>query len=58
MNLTEEGRATFEHMAAKYRARLQEIVERWSPEDHPEVRTMLTAFSRQLLAQMPRVSTS
>ncbi|WP_066558628.1 MFS transporter [Croceicoccus bisphenolivorans] len=58
LNLTEEGRATFEHMAAKYRARLQEIVERWSPEDHPEVRTMLTAFSRQLLAQMPRVSTS
>lgn len=52
--LAEAGRSTFQHMVANYRARLAEIIGRWSPEAHPEVRAMLTGFVRQLLSDLPR----
>jgi EmrB/QacA subfamily drug resistance transporter len=50
---TEAGRNTFRQMVARYRARLAEILERWSPDDHDEARAMLTNFARDLIAELP-----
>lgn len=50
---TENGWATFRKMVARYRSRLAEIVERWSPDDHTEVRAMLTGFARDLMSDLP-----
>ena len=40
-------------MVVRYRARLTEILERWSPKDHEEVRTMLNAFALGLIEDLP-----
>lgn len=50
---TEAGRATFREMVARYRERLAHIIERWSPDDHAEVRAMLTGFARDLISDLP-----
>ncbi|WOI57210.1 MFS transporter [Palleronia sp. LCG004] len=50
---TAAGRTLFERMAQRYRTRLAELVARWNPENHAEVRQMLTDFSRELIATMP-----
>ncbi len=55
--LTDEGLACFQQMAANYRARLAEIVEQWSPEEHEEVRQLLTGFVRELVTDIPRPPT-
>ena len=47
------GRETFDRLVAGYRNRLGEVLERWSPEDHAEVRTMLDRFATDLVADLP-----
>jgi hypothetical protein len=49
-----KGSALVETMVARFRARLSEVVGRWHPEEHKEVRHMLTDFSRDLIRTMPR----
>ncbi len=51
---TPDGRAIFEKMVARFRIGLSEIVARWHPEDHEDVRQMLTDFARDLARTMPR----
>ncbi|MCG8393446.1 MAG: MDR family MFS transporter [Pseudomonadales bacterium] len=51
--LTDAGRAYFQRLVSRYRARLVELVARWSPEEHEEVRQMLTRYARELVAELP-----
>jgi EmrB/QacA subfamily drug resistance transporter len=51
--VSETGRRTFEQIVAGYRARLAQFLDRWSPEDHEEVRTMLNGLARDLVAELP-----
>ena len=50
---TEKGRGTYRRMVTRYRARLTELVERWHPRNHAEVRTMLNEFAQGLIADLP-----
>jgi MFS family permease len=50
---TAAGRETFDRLVGGYRARLAEFVARWSPEEHEEVRAMLSSFARNLVAEIP-----
>lgn len=47
------GQQVFDRMAAEYRNRLSEVIERWSPEEHAEVRQMLNRLSRSMIATLP-----
>ena len=47
------GRQMYEQIITGYRARLTQIVERWNPEHHEEVRAMLNGLSRELVAELP-----
>jgi EmrB/QacA subfamily drug resistance transporter len=51
--VSEAGRRIFEQIVAGYRARLSQILERWSPEDHEEVRALLNGLARELVAELP-----
>jgi DNA-binding MarR family transcriptional regulator len=51
--VSEAGRRIFEQIVAGYRARLAQILERWSPEDHEEVRALLNGLARELVAELP-----
>jgi hypothetical protein len=51
--ITNAGQQEFDGMVASYRNRLAQFLERWSPEDHAEVRTMLTAHARALVEDIP-----
>ena len=51
--VTNAGHQEFESMVASYRSRLTHFLERWSPEDHAEVRTMLAAHARALIEEIP-----
>jgi EmrB/QacA subfamily drug resistance transporter len=55
---SEAGRRTFEQVVAGYRSRLATILERWSPEDHEEVRSMLNGLARELVSELPASSSS
>ncbi|MBI1418707.1 MAG: DHA2 family efflux MFS transporter permease subunit [Limimaricola sp.] len=50
---TPQGRITFDGMATRYRARLSELVARWEPDKHDDVRAMLTRLSRSLIEGLP-----
>jgi hypothetical protein len=47
------GSQAFDSIVVGYRHRLAEVLERWSPEEHAEVRTMLDRFARDLVAELP-----
>ncbi|HPQ96451.1 MAG TPA: MDR family MFS transporter [Thiolinea sp.] len=51
--MTAAGNAASSDMVTRYRARLAEILQRWSPEAHAEARAMLSDFARQLVAELP-----
>ncbi|EKE43071.1 EmrB/QacA subfamily drug resistance transporter [Oceaniovalibus guishaninsula JLT2003] len=51
---TPAGRETVAALTGRFRARLSALVARWHPEEHEEVRAMLTDFARDLMATMPR----
>ena len=48
-----QGRADYDRIVAGYRERTAAFVERWSPEEHAEVRAMLTRLARDLVADLP-----
>jgi len=47
------GKDVVERLAEHYRRRLEEYVQRWSPEERPDVRERLSALSRSLMAELP-----
>jgi EmrB/QacA subfamily drug resistance transporter len=47
------GRQSFERMVAVRRARLGQLLERWAPEEHAEVRAMLDGLAQTLIADPP-----
>ena len=49
------GRDAFERMVAERRARLAQILARWTPEEHEEVRAMLDRLAQTLMADPPAV---
>ncbi len=48
-----QGQETFQHLVSEHRARLTALLAHWSPENHPEVRTMLDRLARIFLAELP-----
>lgn len=50
---SDHARAVYDRLVAGYRSRLAEFVDRWSPEDHSDVRAMLNDFAHTLLAELP-----
>jgi EmrB/QacA subfamily drug resistance transporter len=54
LRATPEGAALVETMVSRFRARLSELVSRWHPEAHEEVREMLVEFARDLIRTIPR----
>jgi len=53
---TNAGRYEFDRMVAAYSERLTRFLQRWSPEDHPEVRAMLNNHARALIEEVPALS--
>jgi hypothetical protein len=49
------GRDAFERMVAMRRTRLAQLLERWKPEEHEEVRAMLDRLAQVLMADPPSV---
>ena len=47
------GRETFQKMVASRRARLAQLLERWTPEEHGEAKAMLDRLARTLVAELP-----
>ncbi len=54
IDATTKGRRMYERIVTDFRALLAKAVERWSPEEHEEVRRMLTEFARQLVVELPK----
>lgn len=54
IDATSKGRKMYVRIVTDFRALLAKAVERWSPEEHEEVRRMLTEFARQLVVELPR----
>ncbi len=50
---TSEGRENFQRLIAARRAGLAQLLERWSPEGHAEVKAMLDRLARSLIAELP-----
>jgi MFS family permease len=53
MTPTGPGRENFRRMVAARRASLTQMLERWSPESHAEVKAMLDRLARSLIAELP-----
>jgi DNA-binding MarR family transcriptional regulator len=51
--VVDAGRQEFDRMVVSYGNRLAQFLERWSPEDHAEVKTMLAAHARALIEDVP-----
>jgi hypothetical protein len=47
------GWEMFQRMVTSRRARLSELLERWAPEQHAEVKAMLDGLARALIAELP-----
>jgi EmrB/QacA subfamily drug resistance transporter len=52
------GRQEFDRMVVSYGERLARFLERWSPEDHTEIKTMLAAHARALIEDVPVAPTT
>jgi DNA-binding MarR family transcriptional regulator len=52
---TPHGRELFERIVRGYRERLALYLERWAPGEREEVRSMLNAMARELVAELPVV---
>jgi EmrB/QacA subfamily drug resistance transporter len=50
---TSQGRENFQRLIAARRAGLAQLLERWSPEGHAEVKAMLDRLARSLIAELP-----
>lgn len=53
LNVSAEGRRAQDHIVAIFRIRAAAFIERWSPEDHADVKAMLDRLARDLAAEMP-----
>jgi len=51
---TAKGRATVRRVARGYEARLIDLLERWSPEHHADIRAMVKEYAQDLLEALPR----
>ncbi len=51
---TDKGQQAFERIIEGYRQRLSRFAQHWSPDEHGDVRTMLEAFARDLVDELPR----
>jgi hypothetical protein len=56
--VAEAGQHEFNRMVVSYGERLAQFLERWSPEDHTEVKTMLAAHARALIEDVPVAPTT
>jgi DNA-binding MarR family transcriptional regulator len=52
--LTAEGRDAYERVVTARCARLRELLDGWSPDEHPEVRQLVDRLGRDLVMHMPR----
>jgi EmrB/QacA subfamily drug resistance transporter len=52
---TPHGRAAYERIVRGYQERLARYLERWSPGEREEVRTMLNGLARELVSELPVV---
>jgi len=50
---SDRGRETFQQIVSARRAGLEQLLERWSPESHSEVKAMLDRLARSLIAELP-----
>jgi EmrB/QacA subfamily drug resistance transporter len=50
---TPAGQAGYRRVVTHYRAHLAELVARWKPEQHAEIRAMLTERAREMAAEPP-----
>jgi hypothetical protein len=50
---TPAGQAAYQRVVTHYRAHLADLVARWKPEQHAEVRAMLTERAREMAAEPP-----
>lgn len=55
ISATAAGHIMYERIVADLRALLTKAVARWVPEEHEEVRRMLTQFAQQLVSELPKV---
>jgi EmrB/QacA subfamily drug resistance transporter len=53
LDFTPEGKHLYGRLLAVRRSQLSRLLERWAPENHPEVRHMLAALARQLSVGPP-----
>lgn len=51
---TTQGETAMERIVSSYRGELANFLQRWSPEQHGEVRAMLDGLARDLLSEPPR----
>jgi EmrB/QacA subfamily drug resistance transporter len=51
--LTGQGRADYERLVAARCAGLRELLDGWSPDEHPELQAMIDRLGRDLVSQMP-----
>jgi EmrB/QacA subfamily drug resistance transporter len=49
------GRETFDRLVAVRRARLTQLLERWAPDEHGEVKAMLDRLAQTLIAEIPAI---
>ena len=53
LSASEDGRRVYDRIVSGYRDRVAALLERWSPEDHAEVRAMLSRLASDLVAELP-----
>jgi|tagenome__1003787_1003787.scaffolds.fasta_scaffold16013353_1 hypothetical protein len=56
--VADAGQQEFNRMVVSYGERLAQFLERWSPEAHTEVKTMLAARARALIEDVPVAPTT
>ncbi|SEQ41920.1 hypothetical protein SAMN05216548_104224 [Faunimonas pinastri] len=52
-SLTDAGRAVMEKLTAARRAAMADLLSRWAPEQHAEVRAMLDRLARASMTEPP-----
>jgi DNA-binding MarR family transcriptional regulator len=52
--LTEPGRQDYERLVEARCAGLRELLDGWSPDEHPELRELVTKFGRAFVSEIPK----
>jgi EmrB/QacA subfamily drug resistance transporter len=53
IELTDEGRGAYERLVELRCAHLRELLDGWSPDEHPELKQLVDRLGRDLVAEMP-----